>query len=158
MTGDGRWNWGVGGVSRVSTPSQIHMHMLKGERSERRGGQKEGREEHGRCHHNKSKRWAINMSSNQSGYEPSTCDCEKYGYIHRSLNPFVISTLSYSDHLHVFTHPLPFHFGNYTLKALKNTIHPGTAFDFTWRETNTQLLFSFKDTDFGRLALASSKL
>lgn len=52
--------------------------MLKGERSERRGGQKEGREEHGRCHHNKSKRWAINMSSNQSGYEPSTCDCEKY--------------------------------------------------------------------------------
>lgn len=129
MTGDGRWNWGVGGVSRVSTPSQIHMHMLKGER---RGGQKEGREEHGRCHHNKNKRWAINMSSNQSSYEPSTCDCEKYvtklqskaevnqgeGIYtdHLTLLCFVISTLSYSDHLHVFTHPLSFHFGKSTEK------------------------------------------
>lgn len=85
------------------------------------------------------------MSSNQSSYEPSTCDCEKYvtklqskaevnqgeGIYtdHLTLLCFVISTLSYSDHLHVFTHPLSFHFGNYTLKALKNTIHPGTAFD-----------------------------
>lgn len=25
-----------------------------------------------------SKRWAINMSSNQSSYEQPTCDCEKY--------------------------------------------------------------------------------
>lgn len=91
-----------------------HAHI---ERSERRGGQKEGREDHGRCHHNKNKRWAINMSSNQSSYEPSTCDCEKYvtklqskakvnqGIYtdHLTLLCFVISKLSYSARLHPST-------------------------------------------------------
>lgn len=62
-------------------------------------------------------KWAINMSSNQSSYEPSTCDCEKYvtklqskakvnqGIYtdHLTLLCFVISKLSYSARLHPST-------------------------------------------------------